>query len=180
MRSLVMPAISDLVVESPRLKPELFTRELRDLPAMLGRSEADFVFTSSVLQKPNIASLHVGNEEYVLIKGTKNLTDANLYFDHDADDQTTTAFLKLQSNSPPKTMRRAYLGEIYAIIDAVESGWGKAVVPKHLVQNKRGISIVGGMKSMKVPVYLHYYQQPFYSKLNQTILKTLTDRLKFR
>ena len=45
-RSLVLPALSGLMSAHPALSIQLFTREIRELDALLKSSEADYILTS--------------------------------------------------------------------------------------------------------------------------------------
>jgi DNA-binding transcriptional LysR family regulator len=178
-RSVVMPAIADLVRKNPLVHIELFNRELRELPTMLARNEADFVFTTSEPIKQDIERRLVGHEQNVLIEGTRSHASSELYFDHDPEDQTTAMFFKIQKSPPPK-IRRSYLDEIYAIIDAVAAGWGRAVVPWHLITDNKSVRVVKGFKSLESPVYCCFYKQPFYAKLHEAILNDISRNVPTR
>lgn len=176
-RSVIMPAISDLIKKSGGIHIEIFTRELRELPLMLARNETDFIFTTSDPRKDDVEAHLVGYEENVLIESQHGTSNPEVYFDHDPEDQTTTMFFRNQKETPPK-IRRAYLDEIHAIIDAVAAGWGRAVVPRHLIRDNRDVRVAKGFKSLKTPVFLCFYKQAYYSKTHQAIFHDLNKNVR--
>lgn len=172
MRSVVMPAISELIFKNPSIQVELFSRELNQLPLMLATNEIDFIVTIDEPQKEGIETHLLGYEENVLIEGHQGSAGSDVYFDHDPDDQTTVRFFKIQKD-PPKKIRRAYLDEVYAIIDAVSLGWGRAVVPRHLIAKNKSVKVTPNLKPLRLPVYFCYYQQAYYSQLQQAITQAV-------
>jgi hypothetical protein len=60
-------------------------------------------------------------------------------------------------------------------LDGVNLGWGRAVVPKHLIIGKKNINIVPDYKVLKNPIVLHYYNQPYYSELHKAMIKALAE-----
>lgn len=172
-RSVLMPLIALLVKEHPQLQVEIRNAELRELPEMLSTGIVDFIFTNAPIEKAGVETELLGYEENVLIQSTLKTARNDVYLDHDAEDSTTHDFLKSQGRKVP-TIQRNYLGEIYSIIDGVRLGLGRAVVPLHLTLELKGVSVVPGYKSQKVPVYFSYYSQSFYTDLQ----KLLIDRLK--
>jgi hypothetical protein len=102
-----------------------------------------------------------------------------VYLDHDEHDTTTLDFFRLQSRKTP-TLKRSYLGNIYGIIDGVRMGMGRAVVPVHLIEDMKDIEVVKGYASMKVPVYLNYYSQAFFTELQKTSIELLTTGMMGR
>jgi DNA-binding transcriptional LysR family regulator len=176
-RSVVMPAVSALVKSHQNIHVEILTREVGELRGALARNQVDFILTISEQQKQDIESEMVGFEENVLVESTKFKSVPDVYFDHDPEDETTTTFFRQQKINPGLTLRRAYLDEVYAIIDAVELGWGRAVLPKHLIRDRKNIRIVKDYRPIKSPIYLSRYRQNYYSKLHQMIWKNLIDNM---
>lgn len=53
-------------------------------------------------------------------------------------------------------------------------GLGRAVVPTHLIGHEKTLRILNPKRSLDVPVYLHHFKQPFYSKFHQLVVSELT------
>ena len=176
-RSVIMPALSDLMLKYQDVTIELCSRELGELTRLLSTSEVDFIVSMSELEQHDIESHLLGYEENVLIESAVMKPANEVYFDHDADDETTIKFFNNQKGRMPKTIRRNYLDEVYSLIDAVSLGWGRAVVPLHLIKNNKSICILPNYKPLRIPIYLQYYRQPFYSKLHQMVCKELTKNV---
>lgn len=174
VRSVVLPALDELMRSHPNLEIECFSREVEELEPMLKSSEVDFIVTSKKSKKHNIASVELGIEKNILVESTKNMEAAlsSTYLDHDENDQTTIAFHQL-NNMPLGGLKRRYLDEIYAIIEGAERGWGRAVVPEHLIGDSKGLVKVKGKKSLDTPVILSYFESPYSSKLHQSMVEKL-------
>lgn len=176
-RSLVIPRLTEIVTENSHIKIELYTRELNELNMLLKLNKVDYIFQNSESQFENISSILIGYEENVLIEGATCKRIKDIYLDHDADDMTTFHFFKSQKKPQSEKINRGFLDEIYSIIDAVSLGWGRAVVPKHLVASNRKIHIRKDFKPVKVPIYLHFYQQNHYSSLHNLLLESFRSIL---
>jgi DNA-binding transcriptional LysR family regulator len=183
IRSVVLPALSDLVVRNPHVQLEVMVKELRDLPNLLRTGGADLVLLDRELGQRDVRSHHLGFEENVLVeagaapRGGKSAPLAefspdDVYLDHDADDPTTEEFWRLQTRRPT-TFRRQFLDEVYGLLDGVRAGWGRAVVPRHLVRDEKAIRVVPGLKPLKVPVILHDARLPYYPKLHAAAVDAL-------
>jgi DNA-binding transcriptional LysR family regulator len=168
-RSLVLPALKDLLEQNPGVTLEVLNREWHELPELLKGGQADLVITQKPISPGPIESVLLGHEHYVLIESARRRTKcADLYFDTDPADPVTYDFWKLQKKKKDTgKLRRAFLDEIYTILDAVELGWGRAIVPRHLLQDSRSLRVIPGHTPWISPVYLNYFEQPFYSKLFQ-------------
>ncbi len=171
VRSVVMPSLDSLVRSHPLIQIELMTREMRDLPRLLRSGEVDIVLLDHEIVQSGIVATVVGYEENVLVESTQKSPRSEIYLDHDAEDQITLQFLKLQKEKG--TPERSYLDEIYAILDGVASGWGRAVVPRHLAKQANGVRQVTGYRSLKTPVVMNYYAQAFYPVLFQRVISVL-------
>jgi DNA-binding transcriptional LysR family regulator len=172
-RSVVIPALSVLAAEYPSVNIEVFTREVRDLSRMLSHNEVEVIVTSEPSSRQEIVSYDLGFEENVLVESSKiRGSKADIYLDHDPEDPTTSQFFKINGDSKKK-IRRNYLDEVYAIIDGVKLGMGRAVLPLHLVASHKDLRVVKGYKPLKIPVYLQYFRQPYYSRLHTVLIDTL-------
>tara|TARA_R110002096_G_scaffold143328_4_gene299352 strand:+ start:146397 stop:147260 length:864 start_codon:yes stop_codon:yes gene_type:complete len=175
VRSVLIPAVHPLLVEHPNIQPHFQNAEIRNLRDMLLTGVVDFVVSDSEFHRRDLECLQLGSEEYVLVQSKKSPPQREVYLDHDPEDRITQQFLSYQERPVP-SYKRAFMDEIYAIIDAAAMGLGKAVVSRHLVENHPGVEIIPDHKSMQVPVFLYYHRQPFYTDLHKAIVKTLGDR----
>jgi DNA-binding transcriptional LysR family regulator len=128
----------------------------------------------SRFERANIKTDVLGQERYVVIASAKRSLCDDVFLDNSPTDRATESFFGFQGKKVPK-YRRAYFDDCYGIIDGVALGLGRAVMPRHLIKNIKDIRVVEGYKSYAVDVVLHYYQQPFYSKMHQAVIKQLTS-----
>ncbi len=174
MRSIIMPAFRELIRMNPDITIEFGTRKLHELPSMLSHSQTDFVLTDRPIALEKVVSTHLGQEEYVLIESKHLKPDRkNAYFDNDVKDTFTLDFFR-HSAMNISGVQRSFLDEIYLIKDAVSLGWGRAVMPRHLIRQNPELQVISKYKPMKSDLYLNYYAQPFYSALHHQIVETLT------
>lgn len=173
-RSLVLPILGPLLRKNPKIHFELLSGELRDLPPMLFSGQADFIFLTTPLDKQGIENHLLGYEENVLITSSAVPKNSKVYIDHDEEDRMSFDFLKHQGQKSPQ-FQRHYLDEIYSVVDGVQEGLGRAVVPRHLVAHNRAVREVPGYKALKVPIYISYYAQSFYTQLQQIVLQEIRE-----
>lgn len=178
-RSLILPALRPLLAENPEVRIEVVTREMRELPTLLRSGETDFVFLDHALEKEGAEAHLLGYEENVLIEPKTAHARADVFLDHDLEDDRTLRFFEAQGRKQKKP-NRAFLDEIYCILDAVELGMGRAVVPQHLLRAERRVQTAPGLKPLRLPVYLNYYRQPFYTRLQKAVIERLTQEVKSR
>lgn len=174
VRSVLLPALSPLVREHPSLQLHLQNVEMGELPGLLASGEVDFVVLDHALSRADVESIALGEEENVLVVSSR-AAPPDVYLDHDPDDSTTARFLRAQSKTVPP-IARAYLDEIYAILDGAAAGLGKAVVPRHLVTGDDRLQVVPGLEPMRSPVVLHWVRQPFYTVLHHAVVDALSTR----
>jgi len=169
VRSVILPSIKELLLKNPELQIELTTREMRDLPGLLRTGGVDYLLLDHPIERAGVISQLIGYEEIVLIEA-KNRKCRDVYLDHDSEDTMTLQFFRHQGKAP-KTFKRSFLDEIYGLIDGVEMGLGRAVVSKHLIEDHPKIRVVNQYKPLRVPVYLHFYEQPFYSRTHKALIE---------
>ena len=169
MRSVIMPSLAPLVQKYPEVKLHFHTRELQELPILLKRGEIDFMVLDHHSDRSDFETLKLGEEKNVLVE-KKNYKGEDIYLDHDENDQTSIRYLQMIGKK--KKPQRQYLDDVYGLIDGARLGLGKAVVPRHLIKGSKDLVIVS-KKNLIFPVILHYHQQPFYSRLHQTVVSTL-------
>lgn len=172
LQSVIVPALAGLLRENPAVQFEFNVRELRDLPSMLERGEADFIVLDHRLERAGMEAVLLGHERYVLVQ-SKRFKVREVFLDHDPEDRTTDLFLRKQGRGG-KNFRRCYVDDMQGIINGVELGLGQAAIPQHLVSSKSPIRIVKSMGTLNIPIVLHYFRQAYYSKLQQGVIKTLT------
>jgi DNA-binding transcriptional LysR family regulator len=175
VRSVLMPALAPLLRDNPRVQPHFQNAEMRQLPELLITGSVDFIVTDSEVHRADLETVALGEEEYVLCDSVEFPVTEEIYLDHDPGDPITQQFLTRQGRQPPE-YRRAFMDEVYAIIDGIALGVGKAVVSHHLVRDDPRVRRLDGYEPMRVPVLLHYHRQPFYTELQKQAITTLTER----
>ena len=173
-RSVILNSLKKLIRVNQNVHLEVFSREIRELPALLRSGEVDYVVLDQVLRMEALEHHLLGYEENVLIEPLAKGWRDGVFLDHDWEDMTTLSFLKLNRKTE-KNIKRLFLDDIYGIIDGVSLGWGRAVVPKHLLRGIKGVRVVQGYKPLLIPLYLCYYEQPYYSQLHEVVTKNLID-----
>jgi len=179
-RSIILPTLTGLTQKHPKIQLEITTAELNKISDLLESGEVDFAFSNQAHPKQGIQSQLVGHEENVLIRSKqKKSTHQDRFLDHDAQDLTTFDFFKAQSKKP-KNLQRHFLDEIYAILDGVAEGLGQAVVPKHLIQDMRSVEVVADFKPVRSPVYLLYFDQPYFTQLQKAVIQLFIEEFSER
>ena len=178
MRSVLIPSLADLLRENSGLRLNVVTRELRSLPDMLRTGEIDFMVLDYTIDREDLASIELGQEVNILVE-SKLHKSPDIYLDHDEHDQITLKYLKA-TGKKASTVKRRYLDDVYGLIDGVKLGLGRAVLPKHLVAADPDLRILDPQKTLKLPVVLHFYHQPYYTKLHQAVVHALTEQSKRR
>ena len=176
LRSAVIPAIAGLLRKHPKLQVDLQSVAIPDLPDLLQRSEFDFIIMDYKLERANIETRRLGYEENVAIEGRNHKSPDDVYLDNEASDRATEEFFRGQPGKPPK-YKRAYFHDCYGIIDGVSQGLGRAVMPRHLVEKNEAIRVLPGFKRQRLEVTLHFYAQPFYSRIATALIRELEERM---
>ena len=176
VRSILLPSLTQLLLDHPRIQPHIQNAEIRDLPEMLITGQVDFIVTDTEVHRNDFVSVTLGEEEYILCDSVANAANEEVFLDHDPGDPITNAFLAAQ-NRPVPEYRRAFMDEVYAIIDGVAAGIGRAVVSRHLIRHDDRVKAVEGFEAMRVPVFLHYHKQPFYTELHKLATAALTSNV---
>ena len=172
VRSVLVPSLSELLAKNPEVQAEFFTKEVRDLPSLLEAGRADFILLNKPYDKQGVENIELGFEENVLVEPKSGLFRNDVFLDHDSEDSTTADFFKTQSKAPQQ-WRRSYFDEIYAIIDGVLAGAGRAVIPLHIAKQVKGLNLTKGYRPMKTPVYFCYYRQAFYTSLQKQVIENI-------
>jgi DNA-binding transcriptional LysR family regulator len=176
VRSVLMPALSPLLRDNPDVQPHIQNAEMRELPELLLSGSVDFVVMDRPFPRGDLESIKLGEEEIVMIDGRENPAPEGVYLDHDPDDSTTAHYLSQQGHEVPN-FRRAFLDEVYAVLDGAALGMGRAVISRHLVESDPRVVILDDFETMRVPVLLHFFRQPFYTALHGAVIETLKTRV---
>lgn len=174
-RSIVLPRIACLLRQNPQLLLDLNSYEVHELYGVLKSNGADLIITDYHINQKGICEHVLGTEEYVVIQSVKYKSPDDIYFDHDAEDDVTEKFFSKQLQ-PPKSLRRAFMGDVYGIIDAVERGLGRAVISKHLIDGNKKVKILTSYKKVDNPIVICYVERPYYSKAFKETLKVLSGQ----
>lgn len=73
-----------------------------------------------------------------------------------------------------------YLDDVYGLIDGVKSGYGKAILPIHLIEHESSLEIIEPKRILRVPVYLQFFTQPYYRKIHSTFINEVQTFFKER
>ncbi len=180
LRSVIMPALQPQIQASPSTHVEFFSRELRELPAMLESGEADFIIHDDPKLSGNLESAHLGFEYIVHIRSKSHTGHIDtseqhkpLYFlDHDVEDMTTYHFFNIQDQSNIE-IQRSFYDDIYGVIDGVKLGFGEAIVSQHLVSGDEDIEIIAYPETVTSPVILYYEKNRYLTPLQVEVIDTL-------
>jgi len=161
-RSILLPALAPLVRETGS-GFSLFSRQVDALPQLLRKGEADLVVLDREPERGQTEAVFLGYEENVLVRGKSK---ADVYLDHDADDLTTQRYFQ-KFGPKGKKLERRFLDEVYGLLDGVRAGLGHAVLPLHLLESRKDITIVDPGNVLRLPVWLCYPSQGYYPLLQR-------------
>lgn len=176
VRSVLMPSLSSLIAENPKIQVEVLSREMRELPGLLRNGEVDFIFTDHLVERGGVVSRTLGQEDNILVAAKSIGTRSDIYLDHDTDDSTTERYLRLNRVNPAK-VKRSFLDDIYGILDGAALGWGRAVVPRHLARNHPALRVVEGQKSLRLPVVMSYFEASHAPRLETAVLEAFVRQV---
>jgi len=178
MRSVIIPALSPLLRQNPRLECQFIVCLIPELDEILRRSEADLVISDHRLPLKGVVAEWIGRESHVAVEDKKLKPLAEVFLDVASSDNATQLFFQNQSRSP--RYRRVFMGDIYGILDGVEQGLGRAVVSRHLIRERPRLKLLGEYKPRSFDVFLHYYGQSFYTRSHIEVTKALIKRARRR
>ncbi len=177
LRSLILPGLKELVKAYPQIQLHLMNREVRDLEGLLRSSEADWVVTLEKIEREDVESQLIGHEQNVMIQ-KKNYSGPDIFLDHDESDPTTQQYFHVfPAKKLGKTLRRRFVGDVYAILDGVKLGLGRAIFPKHMLLAESGVEILHPRQLFSVPVYLCRRRLPYYTRLQTEVQTALREAL---
>lgn len=176
LRSVLIPALAPFLRKNPKVHIDFQSYEMFELPEALKTARAELIVMDYALGKQNILEEVLGSEEFVVIESRKFDSPEDLYLDHGPEDNATGEFFRAQKNRSQSFYRRSFMGDVYGIIDGVEMGLGRAVMSRHLVSDNAQVSLVKGYSPYKRHVTLHYFEQPFYSRLMSRVIEELKSK----
>ncbi len=177
LRSVALPILRELAEKSSETHFSFTEQSVTSLVELLKRGSLDVILGDTEILEPGIKSEVVGEESFVMLELTTTNKRSEQFIGTDNTDPTLADFMKIQSkNLRKKPIERSYLGSVYSIIDAIELGYGSAVVPAHLVPQKKNLRIDTRYQTLKKEVFLSYHQQLHYSRLQSTVLKLLREK----
>lgn len=172
MWPIVVPALGKFIRSNSNLQIEMNVRELSELPALLQSGQVDIILTCGKIDRLQFEEVYLGDEVNVLVESKKFNDIPEVYLDHHPEDRTTIEYLKIHDDKVQK-MNRSYYDDINGILAAVDAGLGRAVLPLHMLSEYKSLKVVRGERKLKVPVYLCFLKQPFYSKLHLAALDVI-------
>jgi len=176
MRSVVVPALAPLLKEHEGLQVLLVTKEVSELLPTLKSGEVDFIVSLEKSERNEFESIYLGCERNVLVEA-KNYQGPEIYLDHDSDDETTISYLKKAGLKSAK-IRRRYLDDVYGLIDGVQFGLGRAVLPRHLIAKEKDLKILNQKIVLSYDIYLTHFRQPYYSTLHRRVVNDVVESSK--
>jgi len=176
MQSVILPSLSPLFETHSKLKLQMIVDEMDNLPHLLHRGEIDYMVSTQTEARQDVERILLGAEQNVLVQ-KKKYKGPEVFLDHDENDKITFEYLK-HSGRRLKNIERRYMDNVYGLLEGVRQGFGKAVLPKHLLPEDKSLEILQPQIVLNIPVYLCFYSQPYYSKLHLKTLEALTQNAK--
>jgi DNA-binding transcriptional LysR family regulator len=178
-RSCVMPALAPLFRQHPRLTADVAVDEIPEIAAKLRRGAVDFAFVDHVLERPDVEHVALASEELVLVESRRFRTRDDVYLDHDPDDRTTLQFLE-RNRTHARHVHRSFFDDIYGVLDGAVLGFGRAVVPRHLLCGHvaEQLRVVRTAKPTRSAVVLHYFRQPSYTRAHDAVREALVSGVR--
>lgn len=165
-RSLVLPAVSDLLRQNPSVEFSYHIRETHELQRLLQSGEVDMIFLDQEVKREGFIQEFLGFEEFVFITSKKS-KGSEIHLNHDENDLMSYKYYEATGESKEKLKRR-YLDEIYSVMDGVAAGLGVSILPYHLASERKDIQIPTPEQRLKSPVYLCYKKRSYYTRLFRT------------
>ncbi|MBI2602425.1 MAG: LysR family transcriptional regulator [Deltaproteobacteria bacterium] len=172
LRSVIMPALSKLMESHDKVVFEFICYNQEKLPDLLHHSKAEFIVMDHRLEEPKVRKDLLGYERMVVIEHKDLESRQDIYIDNSPEDRVTEQFFIAQGDL--QKYRRIFFSDCYGIIEGVQRKLGRAVMPAHLLGNLHDVRIVSEFQPYTVGVYLHYYEQAYYSRLHQSVVEELS------
>ena len=173
LSSLVIPKLSVWLRKNPKAMVEFSSLEVIDLLPSLKSNKTDIVILDFFSNTPGLEEVQIGEEEFVIVESSKIKNIPDLFLDHGPHDNATESFFKFQKD--PKKIKRAYMGNVYGILEAVALGLGRSVMSKHLVVSDDRFKIIKSKKRYIRPIVMNYFKQNYYSKVHTQLVAELKE-----
>ncbi len=175
MRSIIIKRSAPISLSSEKVSIEYQSCEMFELEERVRSNQADIIVTDYFPDLPNCEQEQIGEEEYVIIESQKHKNIPNVYLDHTPLDNATDSYFK--SLGLKQDYRRAYMGEVYSIIDGVALGLGRAVMSRHLVDADKRFRILKKKQKYSRPIVVSYLKQNYYGPLHLRVLDSLRNNI---
>jgi DNA-binding transcriptional LysR family regulator len=174
-RSCVLPSVAPVFRDNPRLIIEFSVRETGELEGLLGQGSSELVILDRIVPRPDVDHVMLGSEELVLVESARLRARDDVYLDHDPEDKTTLRFLG-RNGVKTRYVKRSFFDDVYGVLDAAVEGFGRAVVPRHLLIGSIAdqLRVIPDMKPSRSPVVMHYFRQPSYTRAHSAVREALT------
>lgn len=176
LRSVLLPAIGNLLRQNPNLTCQLAKAEVHELHDLLIDGRVDFCVSLNACERSGVENVRIGTERNVLIESALRATSIDCYIDHNPRDNFTELYFLRQTGATAPTMKRNYFDDIYGVIDAVAAGIGRAIAPIHLVHDDRRVRILPNQKPFDVDVFLHYRVHDSHTRMQRTVIAALVEQ----
>jgi len=170
VRSIIVPKLAPFMRKHSKVRIDFSSHEAFELEGVLKSNKADFIITDYLPQTPNWETEKIGEEEYVVIEPKKK-NAPHVFLDHGPFDNATSSYFEFMGLK--KDYDRAYMGDVYSIVDGVALGLGKAVMSKHIIDGDKRFKIIKGRKKYARPLALSHLRQNYYSPLHELVKKAL-------
>lgn len=169
MSSIALASLKPLILSGARI--HMIVDELTELPARLQSGEIDYLISDRRDTNESLERISLGTEKNVLVQ-KKKYKGPDIFLDHDEKDQTTFEYLKMTGQSR-KNIQRQFLDDIFGLLAGVKLGLGRAILPKHLIQDMADLETVNPGDVLQSPVFLYYYTRPYYTRLHSQVVEAL-------
>lgn len=172
MHPAVIPCLAPFLTQHPFVQTTCNVLFLSQIPETLFSGQTDLAITDKKIERSEIENHLIGHEEFVLTESTRVKSRNDVYLDCSPIDHTTEQFFHIQ-NKKPARYQRSHMNDEWGILVATELGIGRSVKPRHMIYSDSAIKVLTGYKPLVKPVYLHYRKQPYYTKLQQSVIDIL-------
>lgn len=171
--TLVIPALSQLVQDHQAVTLQVIKRDSNVLLQLLKNGEIDYVILDDRLNKVELERIPLGKEQNVLVQ-RKKYQGPYVYLDHHQEDDLTLRYLK-HAKLKPQKIRRHYLNDSAGLMQGVQYGLGRAVLPMHMIKNNPNIEIIHKNQILEIPLYLYHYNLPYHTQLHSLTIQLLKN-----
>lgn len=168
---VVLRALAPFLREHPNVQVEVHRDVDRGVTEALVRGRIDLGLSEGPSQRPGLVDVHLGDEEFVMVRSRAHAVRSDVFLDVSAGDETTEWFLAAQParRRPRGPLARSFLHDEAGILLGVELGLGRAVKPRHTIPRRAAVRIDTGFVPMRKPVFLHYRRLRHHGRLHEAV-----------